>query len=89
MSKKYIIVFEKKYIKDLKYIHPDYRKKIEELVLALGNNPRPEGYTKLKGEDNLFRIRIGPYRVIYTIIDDKLIVLVLEIGNRKDIYKSP
>lgn len=87
MSKKYQVVFERKYIKDLKYIHPSYHKAITEAVLSLGKNPRPEGYIKLKGSDNLFRIRIGPYRVIYTIQDDKLIVLVLEIGDRKDIYK--
>jgi mRNA interferase RelE/StbE len=88
MSKKYKVVFERKYTKDLKYIHPNYRKEIEESATALGNNPRPEGYIKLKGADNLFRIRVGPYRIIYTIQDDKLIVLVLEIGDRKDVYKS-
>jgi mRNA interferase RelE/StbE len=87
MNKKYQVVFEKKYVKDLKHIHPSYHQAIKEAVLSLGKNPRPDGYIKLKGSDNLFRIRIGPYRVIYTIQDDKLIVLVLEIGDRKDIYK--
>lgn len=89
MSRSYQVVFEKKYLKDLKHIHPSYHKAIAKASLSLGENPRPKGYTKLKGSDNLFRIRIGPYRIIYTIQDDKLIVLVLEIGDRKDIYKSP
>lgn len=88
MFKNYKVVFEKKYIKDLKHIHPDYRKGIMEASLSLGNNPRPEGYVKLKGSDNLFRVRVGPYRIIYTIQEDKLIILVLEIGDRKDIYKN-
>ncbi len=87
MSEKYKVVFEKKYTKDLKYIHPSYHKAIMDTALSLGNNPRPEGYIKLKGSDNLFRVRVGPYRIIYTIQDDKLIVLVLEIGDRKEIYK--
>lgn len=87
MSKKYQVLFERSYIKDLKYIHPSYHKSIQEAVLALGENPRPEGYIKLKGSDNLFRIRVGPYRIIYTIQDNKLVVLVLEIGDRKDVYK--
>lgn len=87
MSKKYSVVFEKKYIKDLKHVHPAYHKALLEAVLSLGDNPRPEGYIKLKGSDQLFRIRVGPYRIIYTIMDDKLIVLVLEMGDRKDIYK--
>jgi mRNA interferase RelE/StbE len=88
MSKKYKVVFERKYIKDLKHVHPSYHKAVMETSLSLGNNPRPDGYIKLKGADNLFRVRIGPYRIIYTIQDDKLIVLVLEIGDRKDVYKS-
>lgn len=87
MSKKYSVVFEKKYIKDLKHVHPAYHKALLDAVLSLGDNPRPEGYIKLKGSDQLFRIRVGPYRIIYTIMDDKLIVLVLEMGDRKDIYK--
>jgi mRNA interferase RelE/StbE len=87
MSKKYDVFFEKKYIKDLKHIHPSYRVAIRKAAIELGLNPRPVGYVKLKGSDNLFRIRVGPYRIIYTILDDKLIVLVLEIGDRKEIYR--
>lgn len=88
MSKTYKVLFEKKYTKDLKHIHPSYHKSIMETALSLGSNPRPEGHIKLKGSENLFRVRVGPYRIIYTIQDDKLIVLVLEIGDRKDIYKN-
>lgn len=88
MYKTYKVLYEKKYIKDLKHIHPAYHKAIMEATLSLGKNPRPEGYVKLKGSNDLFRIRVGPYRIIYTIQDDKLIVLVLEIGDRKDIYKN-
>ena len=88
MIKKYTVLFEKKYIKDLKHIHPNYHKAIKDTVLSLAENPRPNGYIKLKDSENLFRIRIDPYRIIYTIQDDKLLILVLEIGNRKDIYKN-
>jgi mRNA interferase RelE/StbE len=87
MSKKYKVLFAKKYTKDLRHIPPSYHKAIMEASISLGENPRPIGYIKLKGSENLYRIRIGPYRIIYTIQDDKLIVLVLEIGDRKDIYK--
>ncbi len=88
MSKKYKVLFDKRYNKDLKQVHPTYHKAIKEISLALANNPRPEGSIKLKGSDNLYRIRVGPYRIIYTIEDDKLIVLVLEIGDRKDVYRK-
>lgn len=88
MSKKYKIVFEKKYTKDLKHIHPSYHKAIIEVAVSLGGNPRPKGlHQALSAQIALFRIRVVPCRIVYTVQDDKLIVLVLEIGDRKDIYK--
>lgn len=87
MQQRYKVVFEKRYTKDLKHIHPSYHKAIIEAAVSLGDNPRPEGYIQLKGSDNPFRVRVGLYRIVYTIQDDKLIVLVLEIGDRKDIYE--
>ena len=58
-----------------------------EAINKLGANPRPPGVTKLQGDGNLWRICVGPYRVVYEIHDDKLIVLVVRIGDRKDIYR--
>jgi mRNA interferase RelE/StbE len=59
------------------------RKKIE----ALSENPRPPGYKKLKGCDDLYRIRSGDYRVLYQIHDRQLLVLVVRVGNRRDVYR--
>ena len=56
-----------------------------EAVELLAENPRPNGYRKLKGREG-FRIRKGKYRVIYDIIDDILVVDVFAVGHRKDIY---
>ncbi len=53
----------------------------------LGNDPRPIGCKKLKGFSNLWRVRVGNYRVIYSIEDKILLVDIREIGHRKDIYK--
>ncbi len=63
----------------------DY-KKVKQAILNLENNPRPPGSKKLKGRPG-WRIRQGDYRVIYEIQNDKLIVLVLDVGDRKDIYR--
>ncbi|WP_218160718.1 type II toxin-antitoxin system RelE family toxin [Arsenicibacter rosenii] len=52
---------------------------------ALADNPRPVGYKKLKGRTG-YRIRIGAYRIVYEIEDGQLIILVIDIGHRKDIY---
>jgi len=55
---------------------------------GLKENPRPRGSKKLKGEDNLWRIRVGDYRVVYTIEDDKLIILVVRVAHRRDVYQG-
>jgi mRNA interferase RelE/StbE len=60
--------------------------KIIPVIIALENNPCPVGCKKLKGFADLWRIRIGDYRVIYSIDDVILLVDIRAAGNRKDIY---
>ncbi len=55
-------------------------------ISNLASNPRPDGYKKLMGRPG-YRIRIGDYRVIYKIEDKILIVFVIDIGHRKNIYE--
>ncbi len=54
---------------------------------ALAANPRPRGVKKLSGPDDLYRVRVGDYRIVYQIHDDRLIVLVVRIGHRRDVYR--
>ena len=63
------------------------REMIAAALVALGGNPRPLVCTKLAGSDNLWRVRVRQYRVIYQILDNQLIVLVVKIGDRKDVYR--
>jgi mRNA interferase RelE/StbE len=55
---------------------------------GLSKDPRPAGVKKLAGMDNLYRIRCGDYRVVYTIQDKKLLILVVRIAHRKEVYKN-
>jgi mRNA interferase RelE/StbE len=55
-------------------------------IYALKGEPRPEGSLKLTGRD-AWRLRIGRYRVIYEVDDEALIVLVIDVGHRRDIYR--
>ena len=60
------------------------------LVVAmrgLAANPRPPGCEKLAGVEDIFRIRVGDYRIIYHIRDEVLLVLVLKIGHRREVYR--
>ena len=52
------------------------------------SNRGPRGSIKLQGEDDLYRIRVGDYRVIYTVKDEELIVLVLRVGHRREVYRD-
>lgn len=82
----YTIVINKIAIKTLEKINePDYSK-IKEAIFQLADNPRPQGYIKLKNRDG-YRIRAGNYRIIYEINDTILLIDVINIGHRKDIYK--
>ena len=54
----------------------------------LQKDPRPRQAKKLSGLDELYRIRVGDYRIVYTIRNKKLIILVLRIAHRKDVYKK-
>jgi len=73
--------------KDLRRIRPDEVVKIVAAVEGLGKDPRPTGSTKLSGSDCAYRIRIGDYRVIYEIYDGRLIVEIVTVGHRRDVYR--
>ena len=59
---------------------------IKVAIAGLGDNPRPHGHIKLKGEE-AYRIRVGNYRIIYEIDDNKILVVVVAIGHRKEVYR--
>ena len=62
-------------------------RRLRETIEALSENPRPAGSLKMQGRDELYRVRVGDYRILYQIQDAVLVVLVVEIGNRRDIYR--
>jgi mRNA interferase RelE/StbE len=62
------------------------RRNLAEHIQALADNPRPPGCRKLGGGDQ-YRIRRGAYRVVYSIEDERRIVLVVKIGHRRDVYR--
>ncbi|WP_300539738.1 type II toxin-antitoxin system RelE/ParE family toxin [uncultured Nocardioides sp.] len=64
------------------------RRRIQAVVELLAQEPRPAGAKKLVGGDGEWRVRTGDYRVIYEVRDGVLLVLVLAVGHRRDIYRS-
>lgn len=83
----YKIVYDIDLGKALEKIPKRDAKSIKEKIENLAGDPRPHGSIKLSGKE-LYRIRFGNYRIIYKIIDDQLMVIVLDVDGRKDVYKK-
>jgi mRNA interferase RelE/StbE len=86
--KQYELIFSKSAEKDLKKLSRQLVTKILPVLLSLEDEPRPLGCRKLKGYQDLWRVRIGNYRAIYSINDIILLVDIRKVGHRKDIYKQ-
>ena len=56
-------------------------------VLALAEEPFPRGTRKLSGYDDVYRVRAGRYRILYSVSESTLIIIVLKIGHRRDVYR--
>jgi len=56
-------------------------------MLALAEDPRPRGSKKLSGYEDVFRIRVGRFRVLYSVAKKRLVILILKIGHRRDVYR--
>ncbi len=63
------------------------KRRLTQALRLLESDPRPPGCLKLQGEDELYRVRVGDYRIVYQIRDAALVVLVVRIGNRREIYR--
>ena len=83
---KYKVTLRKRAVKALEKINEPYYTAIKQAVYSLAGQPRPQGCKKLKGRD-AYRIRVADYRIIYDIFDDVLLVDVIDMGHRKDIYE--
>ena len=81
----YSLNFSKQALKELEKINEPYYTNIKQAIANLTENPRPQGYKKLKGRDG-YRIRVINYRIIYNIFDNELIIDIIRLGHRKDIY---
>jgi mRNA interferase RelE/StbE len=83
----YELAFKKSVAKDLRVFPKQDVKRIMQRIRSLADDPRPVGCEKLSGQER-YRVRQGAYRIIYEIEDDRLIVLVVKVGHRRDLYRS-
>ena len=65
----------------------DDRQRIVTRIRSLARDPRPFGSEKLSGKGDLYRLRVGRYRVVYSVADAELVVLIVRVGHRKNVYR--
>ncbi len=82
----YQVNISKRAIKALAKVPEPYYSKLKQAIYGLADNPRPIGYKKLKGRD-AYRVRVADYRIIYEIQDSVLLVEVVDLGYRREIYE--
>ena len=83
----YKIEFTRAAEKQLADIPHTELKKVSKRIDKLASDPFPRGCDKLEGQENLYRVRQGDYRVIYSVFESKLLVLVVKVGHRREVYR--
>ena len=88
-NSKWTIVFQKSAHKEYEKLPQKIRKKIDEALEILSISPFNDilNFKKIRGKNHHYRIRIGDYRIIYALKDQSIIITIIRIGHRKDIYK--
>lgn len=83
---KYRIEIKPSAKKELAQLPRETGENVVKAITALAENPRPHGYKKLTGSQQSYRIRVGNYRVVYSLFEKQLIIEIIKIGDRKDVY---
>ncbi|MBU0494420.1 MAG: type II toxin-antitoxin system RelE/ParE family toxin [Chloroflexi bacterium] len=83
----YTITFARSARKELERLSSRVVRRVFPAIEALARDPRPLGCRKLQGVENLWRVRVGDYRVIYQVLDDELVVDIVAVRHRGQAYK--
>ena len=84
----YRVFFKPSADRQLRRLPLEAQRRIVARVAELADNPRAQGVAKLASQEDLWRAMVGDYRVVYEIRDDRLIVLVLRVAHRRDVYRG-
>ena len=84
---KYSLEISRTAEKQLMKLPRDEQIRVAKAILSLAIDPFPRGSRKLSGYDDVFRIRVGIYRILYSVAQKKLIIIILKIGHRKDVCR--
>ena len=83
----YQIEFSATAEKQFRKLPKSIQQRLAIVINSLASGPRPRGSRRLQGYDDVYRVRSGVYRIIYSIEDKRLLIIVLKVGHRRDIYR--
>ena len=83
----YQIEFSRQADRQFRNLPSQIQQRLKPRIDSLAATPRPHGSEKLSGADQLYRIRVGDYRIVYAVEDDRLLVLVVKVGHRREVYR--
>ena len=84
----YKIEIARRAVKSIARLPHNDQQRIRAAIDLLADEPRPPGCVSLKGEDSVYRVRVGNYRIIYEINDNRLLIQVVRVGHRRDVYRQ-
>jgi mRNA interferase RelE/StbE len=84
-TRTYKVMVDERVADDIAWFSEDVQRRIVAKIETLSNNPRPDGCKKLHGD--IYRVRVGDYRIVYQVRDRELLVLVIRVGHRREVYR--
>jgi mRNA interferase RelE/StbE len=84
---RYRVEIARRALKTLVALPRREQQRIRAAVDLLADEPRPPGCVALVGEERVYRVRVGAYRIVYEVLDDRLVVQVIRIGHRREVYR--
>ena len=83
----YTILYRESVKREMRNLDAAMARRIDTAIQSLANNPRPSGCVKLAGVEDVWRIRVGNYRIVYEIHDQRLIVMIVTVAHRREVYR--
>ena len=84
---RYTVEIARRAIKSIARLPRQEQQRVRAAIDLLADDPRPPGCVALAGEESAYRVRVGAYRILYEVIDERLIILVIRVGHRRDVYR--
>lgn len=84
----YRVEIARRAIKSIARLPRKEQLRVRAAIDLLADDPRPPGCVAMAGEDSVYRVRVGDYRILYEVIDERLVIQVVRVGHRRDVYRS-